>query len=406
MQLAAAREIHPNEPRGAERIGATLEGASARTIARHIESLLETAPQLRARYARAREIRRIARFSNNYDLTSRCNLRCEGCFYFEGDDYKRAEEEMDLAKWRTFFTDQARRGVTFANLAGAEPALEQRRVRIAHELMPRGSVFTNGTIKIDPAVGYTVLISVWGDEATTAEFRGGGVFWKALKTYKGDPRARILFTVHARNVRQIPAVARIIADHGIRFAFNYFSPTDSYLKKLASQEPNDENFFRISSRDDNFILTPEALTRVRNAIDEAIENYPDVMLHSHAFNRVITEPEGIYDIDAATGIAKNCNGRNFRWHQTYRVDLKPSDAKCCTPNVDCSQCRLSAQALGSLMFQQDRFLPGLSDFRDWLHICEQWGRTHLLDNDPVWLDNSKPLEVLAKNESDVLSIPA
>ena len=34
-----------------------------------------------------------------------------------------------LADWRAFFEEQARRGVTFASLAGAEPALEQDRLR-------------------------------------------------------------------------------------------------------------------------------------------------------------------------------------------------------------------------------------------------------------------------------------
>jgi MoaA/NifB/PqqE/SkfB family radical SAM enzyme len=380
--------------------------SSRRMMGLSLESFFDSEPRLKGRYIRAKEIRRVARHSNNYDLTSRCNLFCEGCFYFEGDDYKRAKEQADLSKWRDFFRSQAEMGVTFANIAGAEPALEQRRIAAAHEFLPRGSVFTNGTIKIDRSFNYTILISVWGDEKTTAEFRGGGVFWKAIKAYQGDPRARILFTVHARNVHQIPAVARIIAEHGIRFSFNYFSPTDSYLEKTANEKPNDDKFFRLSSRDDNFILSPEALKRIRAAIDEAIDRYPEAIIHSHAFNRVITEPEGIYDIDPASGIATNCNARNFRWHQTYRVDLKPSDAKCCTPNVDCKQCRLNAQALGSLMFRQERFAANIAAFRDWLDMCEQWGRGHLLDSDPTWRIGTEIRETRVADRERRVAVPA
>jgi MoaA/NifB/PqqE/SkfB family radical SAM enzyme len=356
----------------------------SRETARRVESFLTAAPQLRPRFARAKEFRRILRQVSNFDLTSRCNLRCEGCFYFEGDDYKQATEQADLATWRTFFQDQARRGVTFASIAGAEPALEQDRIAIANEFLPRGVIFTNGTIKIKPSIKYTIVISIWGDAATTAAFRGGGVFWKALRTYRGDSRARALFMVHAKNIHQIPEVARIVSDHGIRLSFNYFSPTNSYLAKLAANAANDNEFFRISSKDDNFVLLPDSLRQTRDAIDEAIERYPSTIFHTHAFNRVCTEPEGLYDIDPETATATNCGGRNFHWHQSYRVDLKPSNAKCCTPNVNCKDCRLNAVALASLLFRLDRFLGSLSEFRDWLDICEQYGRSNLLDSDPAW----------------------
>jgi hypothetical protein len=36
---------------------------------------------LRVRYAKAKAVRRVARYSNNYDITSRCNFFCEGCYY-------------------------------------------------------------------------------------------------------------------------------------------------------------------------------------------------------------------------------------------------------------------------------------------------------------------------------------
>jgi len=77
--------------------------------------------------ARAKEFRRILRQVSNVDVTSRCNLRCEGCFYFEGDDYKQATEEEDLARWRAFLEDQARRGVTLR----ASSAQSRRWSRIA-----------------------------------------------------------------------------------------------------------------------------------------------------------------------------------------------------------------------------------------------------------------------------------
>jgi len=356
----------------------------SREIAHRIQAFLDEAPELEGRYARAKEFRRILRQVANVDVTSRCNLRCEGCFYFEGDDYKKATEEDDLPRWRAFFENQARRGVTFVSLVGAEPALEQNRLQIANLHIPRGVIFTNGTVKIKSSINYSIVISIWGDPQTTTTFRGGGVFWKALKTSAGDPRARALFMVHAKNIEQVPDVTRIVHDHGLKLSFNYFSPTDSYLTKLAAGTKNDDEFFRISSCADNFTLTPDSLARARDAIDDMIERYPKTVFHTHAFNRVCTDPDGLYDIDPKTGIAANCGGRNFRWHRSYRVDLRPSDAKCCTPNVNCKDCRLNAVALASLVFRLDRFVDNIQKFRDWLDICEQYGRSNLLDTDPVW----------------------
>lgn len=354
------------------------------TGARRIEAYLEECPSLRPAYAQAKALRRVARFSNNYDMTSRCNLFCEGCYYFEGDDYKRAKEEHDLKRWETLFESEAARGVTFANFVGAEPSLVQSRIALAMKHLPRGVIYSNGIVKIDRAIDYTIILSVWGDEEATTSLRGASVLHKALRNYAGDPRARALFTISARNVNQVSAVTRIVADYGIKLSYNYFSPTESYLAKLAAGAPNDDEFFRLSSASDNMLLTAEALERVRHRIDEMIDLYPDVVIHSHAFNRVITEPAGIYDVDPQTGIASNCSGKHSDWHQTHRTDLTRSDAKCCTPNTNCSTCRLSSISLSSLMFRLEEFAVSRERFEAWLEICSQWGHAHLLDSDPIF----------------------
>jgi hypothetical protein len=377
----------------------------SRETARRVQGFVAQAPELGQRYVRAKEFRRILRRVANVDVTSRCNLRCEGCFYFEGDDYKQATEEDNLAPWRLFFADQARRGVTFASLVGAEPALEQDRLQVANQYLPRGAIFTNGTIKIRPSIHYPIVISIWGDSESTTDFRGGGVFWKALKTHKGDRRTRALFTVHAKNIDQISAVTRIVHDHGIPLSFNYFSPTNSYLHKLAVNAQNDGEFFRISSKRDNLLLTPEALARTRDTIDDVIDLYPETVFHTHAFNRVCTDPDGLYEIDPQTGIATNCGGRNFHWHQSYRVDLRPSTAKCCTPNVNCKYCRLNAVALASLLFRLDRFVGSIQEFRDWLDICDQYGRSNLLHSDPVWQLGVEPASIPHGTPQDVNALP-
>lgn len=359
---------------------------------RRIDVFLDECPELLPRYRRAKLIRRVIRKSHNYDLTSRCNLFCEGCFYFEGEDYKQAREVMDAARWDEFFRDQAASGVTFGFFAGAEPGLVQERLVAAAGHIPRGSINTNGTMRIRADIPYSIQVSVWGDADTTRHFRGGNVFWKSIRNFSGDPRARFVFTVNPHNLDQVPGVVRIMEDQGLRIMFNYFSPTESYMHRLAVGDANDRKFFRFSSREENLMFDSAALARSRQVIDEMITEYPETVIQSRAYNDALTDPQGLYDVNPESGIARNCNGLNFKWHQGYRVDLEPSNAKCCTPNVSCSHCRLYSIALVSFIFQPERFLDSIAGFRDWIDICDQFARVFLLNDDPEW---SPPTEALS-----------
>src|SRR5689334_9499081 len=68
---------------------------------------------------------------SGYDLTKRCNLRCEGCFFFEGELSVIYPEAKTDGEYDAFFADEVRRGVNYPHFAGAEPALVQQRLRIA-----------------------------------------------------------------------------------------------------------------------------------------------------------------------------------------------------------------------------------------------------------------------------------
>ncbi len=59
---------------------------------------------------------------STYDMTCRCNLKCDGCYYYIGDK-QYAKDEMDTEKWRDLLTAEKDRGITFVVLAGAEPSI-------------------------------------------------------------------------------------------------------------------------------------------------------------------------------------------------------------------------------------------------------------------------------------------
>ena len=59
---------------------------------------------------------------STYDMSNRCNLRCDGCYYYEGEK-QFARENGDPEAWRTLMRAEKARGITYVVLAGAEPSL-------------------------------------------------------------------------------------------------------------------------------------------------------------------------------------------------------------------------------------------------------------------------------------------
>ena len=316
--------------------------------------------------------------SSTYEITDRCNLRCEGCFFFEGDEYAGRSEKTDPGDWEAFFAAEAARGINFAYLAGAEPSLVPDRIAIAARHFPRGSIVTNGTRRVDPDIPYRLHISLWGDGDMSAKLRGGDVFHKPLRMYAGDERAIFMMTVSRQNLHQCASVARACSDYGVKLTFSHFSPPESYLEKLAAGAENDDDFFRVSNGEDNMILDAEALARLRDTLDELMEAYPDTVVYSREYNHWTTQKDGLYDIDEATGIATNCAPRSTPYYDRFRPDMSNEDAKCCLPNLDCRQCRAYAVAQPSMMSWFRRQSQSLDGFRRWVRVSELWARVNMV----------------------------
>ncbi len=107
---------------------------------------------------------------STYDMTNRCNIRCNGCYYYEGDK-QFAREHRDVEAWRELMRSEKRRGITFVVLAGAEPALVPELCEVCYQEIPLGAIATNGLAVIPRSVGYKVHVSVWGTDETSLRVR-------------------------------------------------------------------------------------------------------------------------------------------------------------------------------------------------------------------------------------------
>ncbi|WP_310621354.1 hypothetical protein [Flexibacterium corallicola] len=350
-------------------------------VAKRIGHLLKVTPQLNTRYRTAKKVVRAFRRPAFYETSTRCNLKCEGCYYFEGGGEAVQDARRDDTEWGRFFKSEQRRGVSMAYFVGAEPALEPKRLLSAAKCFPYGNIGSNGTVKIPSEVPYRIGVSVWAaDEKTDRLLRGSGAFPKALRNYAGDPRAIILLTVSRWTIDQIPHVAHLCREHGLPLTFNIYSPTQSYLRKLGSMQVNDQAFFRVSTLQDNPQLGLSDLCRMKETIGEAIEKFPDVVVYDRGYNKMMSAARAPHVVNPQTGVAEGCGSRIVEPMRYFGTDHQPMKVKCCTPDVDCRYCRLYSGGWSSRFVPKPEDLESISAFKGWLDTMDTLGRIFLYEN--------------------------
>ena len=129
-------------------------------------------------YERYKNISRLNIRSSIYDVTNRCNLRCQGCFFFSSGEHEVASEENDVDKWHAFVEKEMARGVNLAILIGGEPTLCLDRVEAFYKRLPTFCA-TNGVIT-SYSIHYTKLYEVLGWWNPPAQVRSQGWAWISI----------------------------------------------------------------------------------------------------------------------------------------------------------------------------------------------------------------------------------
>lgn len=292
---------------------------------------------------------------STYDMTRRCNIRCEGCYYYEGEK-QHAREVSDPDSWRALMQSEKARGITYVVLAGAEPSLVPELLAVCYEEMPLGAIATNGLKRIPEAVGYKVHISVWGNDATSRHIRGASnMLQRQIGNYQNDPRAVFVYTFTPHNIDQAEQVTRQLALAGAKITFNVFSAPVGYSGDLRH--------------------TPDSFKATRQTMLDLLQNYPETVLYSH-YNAVVHTHR--LSIDGLFGCAyprRNPSatpglGRSFR---QYRTDLNwDREAACCVPDTDCPDCRHYAAGSAVVTARLFRHACEPDVFRSWLDYVDTY----------------------------------
>ncbi len=292
---------------------------------------------------------------STYDMTSRCNIRCDGCYYFEGDKQYAKDNSFPEA-WRRLMREEKDRGITYVVLAGAEPALAPDLLRVCHEEMPLGCIATNGLKRIPDEVGYKIHISVWGNDETSQKVRGAkSMLRKQADNYAGDPRAVFVYTYTKENIAETEQVVRFLADQGGKVTFNVFSAPVGYEGPLTHDQAS--------------------LLATRESMIGMLGQFPDHVLFSSYSAVAHTHKLGLHDLFKCSYPRMNPSsdiglGRSFR---QYRSDLSwDRDVACCVPDTDCPDCRHYASGSAVVTSRMYSHATAPETFKAWLDYVDTY----------------------------------
>lgn len=325
-------------------------------------------PEIAARYRKVRKYFFLR--ESAYDMTSACQLRCEGCYYFQGDKYA-VRDQRDPEQWRAFFEGEKERGITYVVLAGAEPALVPKLLRTCYDVIPLGSIASNGLKPIDSEIRYRLHLSVWGDSAGDPKYRklangkpGPNCLPVQLKNYKDDERVVFVYTFNNENVDQLDEVVERVHDGGHQISFNIFSDPAVYNSPLK---------FR------------DTLKRTRAKMIQALEEYPETVIYSYYNAEVHTDDRSLHSLfgcpypraQLAQGTVPTGLSNSFRSYRTNLTHEPTSD--CCVPDTDCSDCRHYAAGSAIVTSRLNLHVESEKQFRGWLDYVDTYLATWLID---------------------------
>lgn len=292
---------------------------------------------------------------STYDMSNRCNIRCEGCYYFAGEK-QFAEENRDPAAWLQLLEAEKARGITFVVLAGAEPSLVPELCEVCYGVIPLGAIASNGLNSLPREIDYRVHISVWGNDRTSLAIRKApDMLVRQMANYQNDPRAVWVYTFTPVNIDEAREVTQLLAKGGLKITFNMFSAPVGYKGPLRH--------------------TAETLAQTAQVMTELLAEFPETVLFSPYNILAHTRPQGLHELfscsyprmNKATDIGL---GRTFR---QYRTNLQwDREAACCVPDTDCDDCRHYAAGSAVVTARMYRHATDPVTFSAWLDYVDTY----------------------------------
>lgn len=310
--------------------------------------------------------------TSEYHITTSCNLRCEGCWFFEFGFDRDSRDLTSIEGWRMLAKEQVEtRGITSALLIGGEPSLFPDRVRAFVEQMPYVTVSSNGLRKLpfDGFESVAVALTLFGGDRVDDSLRAirpnqrrfSGLFRRVLENYRNDPRATFVFAVSPDHPDSIEPTVRRIRDNGNLVTFNYYSAYGSgdALREARQERVQDE------------------MLRVR-------ELYPSVVLNTPYSIRTLATGKTHwasfgYDVCPSVSADHPRNSARLRngnpvlpGFNSYSADGQT--VNFCCASAQCGSCRDSQAVYSWLLLSMKQFLASEESLLEWLDLAESYWR--------------------------------
>ena len=329
--------------------------------------LIGRSADMAERFAHVRKYSRSIRASE-YSLTSACNIRCTGCWFFE-HGFDDTRDEMDTAVLRRFIESEVARGVNTALLIGGEPTLFPHRVAEYVRAMQHVTISSNGLQPL-PLEGFEhvgVALSLFGggpvDDQLRAIKPGGkrftGLFDRVLSNYRSDRRAHFVYALSESAIAHIDETVGRIADNGNTLTFNFYSAYDQADPlRLDGQQR----------------LLDEAL-RVREKYEDIVTSTP-LYIEAMITGRTSWGQFG-YDVCPSISVGHPAHADRLKngnlvlsGFNAWGSDLKTLNF-CCTSG-HCGECRDSQAVFSWLLLSPHKFARSPAGIEGWVELAESY----------------------------------
>lgn len=108
------------------------------------------------------------------DITSKCNIRCPTCYWWED----RQDKEMSDEEWISFAKKMVANGIVQCTYVGGEPLMRGGLIEKLAKIIPINWVVTNGTFPIPELSNTRFIVSLDGTESIHDLIRQRGLYVK------------------------------------------------------------------------------------------------------------------------------------------------------------------------------------------------------------------------------------
>jgi MoaA/NifB/PqqE/SkfB family radical SAM enzyme len=169
------------------------------------------------------------------DVTNRCNLRCEHCYFF-AEDHK-GEKELSNEQWIEKLEAMKAAGhpMMLCTWVGGEPMVRRKLIEVGRKYFQHNTIVTNGTMELPDWEDCNYVISIDGTEEAFARMRAPGIYQKIKQNVIDHPELKIqiscvLTTLTKDCIEDLVAEWGPIARGGI--IFDFFTPVTNLDEAL------------------------------------------------------------------------------------------------------------------------------------------------------------------------------